>query len=235
MEKDKLIIKILLASTLILALLFSITMCVSKKRISELEQTEKLYSVSQDSLKTTKNKLGEETAKVEVLEAEQNTLFTQLHLKDKDINRLQILVTKYEKENGNLNTAIIISNQTILKLRDSLRAAIIGYTHPIDSPTVSYPIYKRSINKQWYAGTIVMGLDTLDLSLKVKNEYDITIGDEKVSLFKRKSYANITNLNPDTETKVMKVYDKQEKKTKIMKPITVGGVIGLAAGYLLFH
>jgi hypothetical protein len=230
---DKIIIRILLGATFVFALLFIVTMCTAKERISNLEQIESLYSISQDSLKTERNAKNEEIAKVEVLEAEQNTLFTQLHLRDKDINRLQNLIKKYEKENGNLNTAIIISNETILSLRDSLKSLIIGYTQDPDTPNVSYPIYQREINKEWYSGNIIMGFNILDLSLKVKNDYDITIGDEKVSLFKRKQYANITNLNPDTETKVMKVYDKKEKKTNFIRNTGIAAGIGFIVGILI--
>ena len=78
-----------------------------------------------------------------------------------------------------------------------------------------------------------MGWDTLDLSLKVKNDYDITIGDEKVSLFKRKTYANITNLNPDTETKVIKVYDKVEKKNHTVRNVGIATGIGFIIGVLI--
>lgn len=230
---NKTVIKALVAFSAFVTLLFIVVTCTGKNRISVLKQIEGLYKISQDSLIIERNAKNEETARIEVFETENNQLFTSIKLKDKDINRLQNVILKYEKESGNLNTAIIISNETILHLQDSLRSLIIGYTHSIDSPSVSYPIYQRSINKKWYAGTITMGWDTLDLSLKVKNDYDITIGDEKVSLFKRKTYANITNLNPDTETKVIKVYDKVEKKNHTVRNVGIATGIGFIIGVLI--
>lgn len=206
----------------------------SENRINELKQVEGLYKTSQDSLEITRTALNEEHAKSEVLETENTGLFITLNIRDRNIMRLQNLVNKYEKENGKLNTALIISNETNIKLKDSIRNLIIGYTHDPETPDIIYPIYTRPLNEKWYSGQITMGLDTTDLDLKIKNEYDVTIGDEKISLFKKKTYANITNLNPDTETKVMKVYQKPPVKTKFIKNNTTGAIVGLIAGYLLF-
>lgn len=207
----------------------------SGDRIDALKQTEQMYIHSQDTLKIVLNSLGQQTASIEVLESEKSSLFTSLNVKDATINRLQNSVRLYEKKIGDLNTAIAINNETIIGLQDSIKNLIIGYTTDPDTPGVTYPIYTRKFTKEWYSGDITMGLTQLDLNMKIKNSYDITIGEEKVSLFKKKMYANITNLNPDTETNDMKVYQKKEVKTGVMKPFSVGGAVGLVIGYLLFH
>lgn len=210
------------------------------KRINELKQTEKLYQATQDSLKTVRNALNQEVSKTELLTSENTTLFLTLQIRDKEIIRLQNVIKKAEKEKKDVNTALTISNETVIKLQDSIRSLIIGYTSPIDSPEIKYPVYKREFEKvtngiKWTSGTVVMGIDTLSINQLVHNEYDITIGTEKIKgkLFKRKGYAEITNLNPDTETTVMKVYQQKEVKTGDGKKIGIAGVVGLLIGILL--
>lgn len=235
-KTQKTVITILFVAFSIVAIMLMITISISRKRIETLKQTEQLYIVAQDSLKTTVNKLNQQTASILVLTSENDHLFTKIKSNDADIIRLQNVVKQYEKKFGNLNTAIIISNETIVHLQDSIRNLIIGWTsNPDTSNHYLYPTYKRAFNSTWQDGIIVMGLDTLDLQLKIRNEYNVTIGEEKVSLFKKKLYANVTNLNPSTQTKVMKVYQEKEVKTKIFKPLTIGSAIGIVVGYLLFH
>jgi hypothetical protein len=210
----------------------------ASKRIQKLQQIEDIYEVTQDSLDIMINKYNQEVTKSEVLESENTTLFTQLKIKDKNIIRLQQVILNSEKENKKINTALVISNETNLKLQDSIRSLIIGYSHYAGLDTANfilteYPIYQRSFERKWDKGIVTMGLDTLALDIKVINAYDITIGDEKVNLFKKKLYANITNLNPSTETKVMKVYQKQEVKTKDIQKAGIFAGIGILIGLLI--
>ena len=225
---------ILLAFLTITVLILITLLKLSADRINNLKQVETLYAVTQDSLKIERNKNNEQTATIGVLISENTGLFTKIKSNDIYINRLQKLVQVYELKIGELNTAIVTSNTTIIKLQDSLQSVIVGYTHNIDTPSIKYPIYNRAFIKDWYSGNVIMGLNKLDFNVKIKNDYDITIGSEKINLFKRKMYANITNLNPDTETKVMKVYQKQEVKTNVLKTFGIGGAIGIGVGYLLF-
>jgi len=233
-SKTKILTIFALFSTIALVVVL-LLLKLSERRINELKQTEQLYIHVQDTLKIVLNNLGQQTASIEVLESENTNLFTKLQTTDATIIRLQKVINLYEKKVGDLNSAIVINNETILELQDSIKNLIIGYSTDPTTPGITYPIYTRVFTKEWYSGDVTMGLTQLDLNIKIKNSYDITIGDEKVSLFKKKMYANITNLNPDTETKEMKVYQKEEVKTKIMTTkdyIEVG--LGVFFGYLLF-
>jgi Na+-translocating ferredoxin:NAD+ oxidoreductase RnfG subunit len=236
--KNKMIIALAIFAAFV-SILLTVIIVITKNRISNLKQTEQLYITVTADLKIAHNKDSTQTATIEVLTSENTNLFTKLVTKDGDIIRLQNVVKTYEKKNGDLNTAIIISNETALHLKDSITNLIIGHSAHKDSTGAYYPVYYQKLNRQWYSGSITMGYDTLDLQLKIRNEYNVTIGDQKVSLFKKKYYANITNLNPDTETTVMKVYQKQEVKTGILKPLTLNNIVGilegLGIGYLLFH
>jgi hypothetical protein len=231
--KDQRLTNILLIFVTICLIVTIILLYFSSKRINNLQQIETMYIVSQDSLRFERSKNNEQTATIEVLTSENTALFTKLKSSDASINRLQNLVKEYELKIGKLNTAIVTSNTTIVNLQDSIKSIIIGYTNNIDTPSITYPIYNREFTKEWYNGEVTMGLTKLDLNIKIKNDYDVTIGSEKISLFKRKMYANITNLNPDTETTVMKVYQKQEVKTNTLKTFGIGSAVGFAVGLLI--
>lgn len=188
----------------------------------QIRSKDELYEASLDTITKYRNKYNQEVSKIEVLQSEHSTMFLSLQFKDKEITRLQDVVRRAEKEKKDVNTALIIANTTIITLQDSLRNLIIGYTpDPIDT-TIKYPIYKREFKDNWKQGTIVMGRDTLDLQQKIKNDYDVVIGYERVALFKHKGYAEITNLNPDTETDALRVYQNVEPNTNGVKWFTAG-------------
>lgn len=231
--KDKTIIKALAIFAIFVSILLMLIITFSKKRINELKQTEQLYITIADSLTKTINKNNQQTATIKVLQSDKIKLFTTLASNDSTILHLQNVVNLYEKKVGKLNTALVLSNETNLKLQDSIKNLIIGYITDNDTPGVIYPIYQREINKKWYNGSLVMGLDTTALNLKIRNEYEVTIGSEKISMFKKQEYANVTNLNPDTETKTMKVYQKTETKDNTVKKMGVAGVIGLIIGLII--
>lgn len=206
---------------------------ITKSQNKKLETIANLYEISQDSLKLERNKYNQQTATVEVLQSKNTKLFTDLNIKDESISRLQKIIKQYEKKIGDLNTAIIISNQTIIKLQDSLRAIIIGYSENPETPGVFYPIYEREISTKWTSGRIIMGLDSLNLQLLNKNDYEVTVGNERSGMFAKKYYANITNLNPNTETTVMKVYQKDIVKTNTPKVFGIGAICGILISLLL--
>jgi hypothetical protein len=226
-------LKVLSGFAIIISLLMAFVLYFSGKRIASLKQTEQLYIVAQDSLKTVRNKNGTQTATIEILQADKNKLFTQLQSFDSNIIRLQNVVKQYDKKVGNLTTALITTDETNIKLSDSLKNVITGYSHLPNKPDIKYPIYNKKFDNKWMRGMVTMGLDTFDLKETIINEYDVTIGFEKVSLFKKKAFANITNLNPATETTVMKVYQKTPVKSSIWKPTIIGGAIGFLIGHFI--
>lgn len=209
----------------------------SNRDISDLKYA---YQVAQDSLVVTYNALKQQSSKIEVLTAENSFIVTELTVKDKEITRLQNVIKTYEKQKGDLNTALILTTETVTHLQDSIQNIIVSYTTVIEtlndslSTNIIYPTYSRDFEDRWKKGMVTMGLKELDFYVKTKNEYDITIGEERVNLFKKKVFANITNLNPNTETTVMKVYQKEPIKTHTIRNVGIGAVIG-AIGALLIN
>lgn len=211
------------------------TIIWTKKRLNDANDLEQLYIIAQDSLKITRNKLNQEQATTSVLTAEHTYVIEKLKTKDKDILRLQSLIYTYEEQIGDLNTALIFGNQTITTLEDSIKNIITGYSEIIDNygTITKYPIYQREFNREWDSGKITVGFDTLNLLLKIRNSYNVTIGEEKASPFKKKVYATITNLNPNTETSTIKVYQKEYVKDKTFRKVTTTGLIMGTGGLIL--
>ena len=234
---NKLVTRILIGSVIILIIILFAIIFTIRKRNRQLKQINTMYISIQDSLKVVKNEFNQQTASIQVITSENSKLFTDLTTKDKEIIRLQNIVKVYEKGSSKLNTALVISNETVVNLNDSINNLIISYKAKIDSTgkLTNYPTYSRSFKEKdnWYEGNVKLGIDTFALNIKSRNSYDITIGDEKISLFKRKTFANVTNLSPYTETKVMKVYQNIEVKDHKIRNATLIGGAGVIIGYLI--
>ena len=211
-------------------ILLSLQKCYDYK--VENKEINNLLNAASDSLHKTRNELNQEISRIETLQSTNSDLFTSLEFKDKEIKHLQSIVKAAEKRNIELNTALVISNRTNIELRDSIKNLIDGWESNNDDSLVSYPIYKRdfTMDSCYTQGSIRMGLTTFDLKLSFDNSFDVIIGEEKVNMFKKKQFAEITNLNPCTTTKTLRVYDKIEKKNNTIKVFGYGvgtGAIGI--------
>lgn len=222
----------LLLTLLVILFLFTLHKC-NNYRISNNEVNE-MYNAASDSLQITRNQYREEVAKSTVLTANNNELFLSIQFKDKEIQHLQQIVRNAEKRNIELTSALYISNQTNIKLQDSIKNLITGWDTSITGDTL-YPIYQRTFNIDscFTSGTVNLGYTTFDLNLQIDNSYDVILGSEKVGLFKRKTFAEITTKNKCTTTKTLKVYSKEQEKKNILLPVGVGFGLGILLMLLL--
>lgn len=220
-------------ATVVVVILSLILFKIISHNNGKFREINNLYKISQDSLVQYKNEKGQNVAKISVLETTNQKYFLQLQTNDKTIKELQDLVKSESKKRHDIEIALVIKNQTIYKLQDSLKNTIIGQTieHKGDSVVV-YPIYQKDTTNQWLSQKIILGRKVFKQDLKVFNAYDITIGSEPDGLFKRKQYAKIINLNPASETTAMKVYQKKEVPSKFW-PFVEGGIIGGSIMWLI--
>jgi hypothetical protein len=223
--------ELIITLAFVLVLFFSIKSCSSNK--NELAEKENLYRVVADSMVTYRNKLGEQVAKIEPLITTNQKYFLELKTKDSTILKLQALVKEESKKRHDIEIALVISNQTVYDLKDSIKNKIIGQTseHKGDSIYV-WPTYERVTVNKWLNDTIQIGKAVFSHKLTVYNEYDITIGTEPNGLFKRKAYAQIVNKNPYTQTVDMRVYQKKEVPSKFWSYIG-GGIVGAGIVWLV--
>lgn len=210
----------------IIGVLIYLLLTITHHKNKKLSEINSLYKASEDTTSFYRNSLGQQVAKTSILEATKQKYFLELQSSNKETKELQELVKSESKKRHDIEVAIVIKDQTIYKLQDSLKNNIIGQTveHKGDSIMV-YPTYQKDTASQWLSQKIILGRKVFKEELKIFNAYDITIGSEPDGFFKRKQYAKITNLNPASETTVMKVYQKKEVPSKFW-PFVEGGVAG---------
>lgn len=215
MNKTKIII-IAVVAALLLIVAFLI-----KGRLQKAEEDKELLHSLNAKLQTWKNKDSLNMAKIQVIETQKTKNFLALETKDQEIKDLQKLVKDYEKQIKN-GSATIIKTETAYVKESIIKVDTIcgkcSFTYVDTNPWVSATISVTPTNT-----------DSLNLSLdyKIKNEYHVVIGEEKQSLFKKKPFVEITNLNPYTETTSLRTYQVANKEKKFG--------LGIQAGYGINH
>lgn len=166
------------------------------------------YAASQDTVKYWKNKDGENMAKISVLTSTSAKAFTKIVCKDDTIKQLQKLVKKYEKQLSNSGSATII--QTITEYDTT-------YVTNNHQDTIYFPnsTLLDSVNNRWISSRFGFINGNTVFSLNVTNDYSVVIGEESRGLFRKsKTFAEVTDHNPYTKTKVLRTFQVSAKKQK---------------------
>lgn len=197
--------------------------CSHNREITNFEENQKAF---EDTIKVTRNKLGQSVGKTSVIETSKTKDFLALASKDITIQKLQEAVKTYKNKLKGQGVVVIANTE-----------ATVDVTVPtvIDSTNKSSPVYtanfklKDSLDKKkiWIWGNTIAKKDSTQISLKYREEVELLIGEEStgfLGLGKAKSFAQITFKNPYNEVKDMKVYQKESPKKKHWH-------IGPTAGY----
>ncbi len=199
------VIVILLGVTILLSSL------LNEKRSDYKEQVE-LYNSITDTVKFYKNKDSLNVAKIQVMQTDKESDFLKIKNLTGTNLELQNLIRNKDKEIKDLNTALIHKDETVYI--DTLRMY-----YPIGGDTIifSQSVLLDTINTKWINAKYGFNRGFSYLDLKVYNEYQITIGYEGGNLFKKGTpYGIVTNMNPYTSTKDMRVYQVSVPKQKRM-------------------
>jgi len=216
MVVDKKTIALLIAGVVIAFLLWK--GCNSRTNYLE---TKGLYESSQDTLKTSRNKLGQQEAKITVMTASKKKDFLKMKTDDSTITKLQGLVKEY---GGKLAHASLMLNRTREQGTD-VTEIIEADTVFTDSATFIYPVYRSEWEEKWSSGFIVASKDSIQRSIVVKNEFNITQGYEKEGFFKpKKLIITVKNLNPNTSTSELRTFTVKKDKKKFS--LGVGAMYG---------
>lgn len=169
---------------------------------------------------TEKNEKGQEIAKRKILETSEKKLFLKIKSKDSSIIRLQEIVEDYK---GRLYSATLVKNSTKINGK--------GVTELIveEKQTISFPTYRTSFSDKWYDITIEAGKDSIKWNSQIRNEFEITIGEESNGWFKKRTKnISILNLNPYTETTELRNYSISTKPKRLN--FSLVGAYGLGLG-----
>lgn len=204
MNKNILIVSLLIVSLVLMGLLMDT--CNSNKNLKEINAS------LNDTLVKTVDKLGRETATISNLEVENERMLMDLEIKDTILVWMREVVRDYS---GKLQAAIVLSNRT--NSTGSTRTIV---EYKTDS---AYPDYTTSWVNQWEEGKIVASRDSIFREIRIKNDYEITIGDRKNPWFKPKqSTVSIRNLNPNTLTQELRSVTIQERPKRLSLGLQVG-------------
>lgn len=189
-------------------LLFSL---LNEKRSDYKEQVE-LYNSITDTLRVYKNKDSLNVAKIQVMQTDKESDFLKIKNLTGTNLELQNLIRNKDKKIKDLNTALIHKDETVYI--DTLRMY-----YPIGGDTIifSQSILLDTVNNKWINAKYGFNRGLSYLDLRVYNEYQITIGYEGGNLFRKGTpYGIVTNMNPYTSTKDMRVYQVSVPKQKRM-------------------
>lgn len=209
MQVNKLHIIYLVVVGLLIAAL-TITFVSLNRQKSKFVDQEELYNAITDDLKTWKNKDSLNLAKIQIMQTDKAKDFLNIKNLTGTNLELQNLIKSQGKKIKDLTAALVIESNT--SYTDTLRMF-----YPIGGDTIvfSKSVLLDSISNEWIDVMFGFNRGFSYLDVNIKNKYEIVMGFEGGNLFKRGiPYATITNLNPYTSTKEMRVYQVRVPKQK---------------------
>lgn len=183
-----------------------------------------LLNMLQDSLIKIRNKDGSQTAKIGLLQSRNTKLFLQAKTKDSTIAWLQREVRKAKSEIKNGGSVTIIGTSTTFS---GTTTTSITSTQPvINGDTIRlYPVYESdSKDTTWIKYHITASKDSINLKFRSKDKFTLVLGEEKVSLFKRKPTVKLTSQNPYTDINSLRTMEV--KDTRPIRRLSIGLQIG---------
>jgi len=180
-----------------------------------------MYEALQDTLEQTTNELGQQTSTIALLEADKAKDLLKIKTNDSTVIHLQKVVKDYK---GKLASATVLGTST----NDAGSSSTTTDYDTIYTDTGSYisPVYKSNWDEEWSVGKIVATKDSISRQIKIKNDFEMTIGKERQGfLKKKKSVVTIKNLNPNTVTTELRTFNIQPHKNKIS--FGIGAAYGL--------
>lgn len=202
----------------VILLFFSIKTCNS------LNEVNSLYEGVSSELITFKNERGLMESHILGLEAENKKSLLKIKSKDSTILWLQNVVRKYK---GKINTAVVAGVET--ESIGSTETTIVKSDTVIkDSIVYVYPVYESQWDNKWESGIIEASKDSVKRDIKVRNDFEITLGKVSNGWFKKKEYrVNMLNLNPNTVTRELRSFNVKSKPKR--------WALGFSGGYGFYN
>ena len=197
------------AIAILLGVAISLLFLYNKEKNNYKEQVN-LYNAITDNLKTWKDKDSLNLAKIQVMQTDKASDFLKIKNLEGTNLELQNLIKSQGKKIKDLNTALIVKSETII--RDTTRIY-----YPIEGDTIifSQSVLLDSIKNEWITALYGFNKGRSVLDFTLVNDYHITIGYEGGNVFKQGTpFAIIKNLNPYTITNDLRVYQTSMKKQK---------------------
>lgn len=122
------------------------------------------------------------------------------------------------------NLKVLTTTDTVVKI-DTLYLPGIEFNKKL--------FLQKTIRDKYYIAKVVVEDDSLSLKVNTFNDFDFMSRDKSNGFLKRKSYIiDVINLNPNTTTLGLQSYEITPKPKTGLK-VTIGLVLGIAAGVLI--
>ena len=173
-------------------------------------ETRGLYEDAQAKLELSVNAQGQQTGRIKLLEAENAKALLAMESSDENSNALKGIVEEFK---GKLYSPTRLVNQTTESGSTATSVTNKGDTIQVDGVDFVYPQYSTEWDEQWTSGLIIATKDSIFRDIKIRNEYEITQGRERLGFLKGKeTVITIKNLNPYTETEELRTFRVKENK-----------------------
>lgn len=195
--------------TALAVIVVSLFIQIGKYRSDYKEQVN-LYNSITDSLKTWKDKDSLNLAKIQVMQTDKVSDFLKIKNLTGTNLELQNLIKNRDKKIKDLNTALILKNETVIRDTTKLYYPVGG-----DTLIFSQSVLLDTLNNRWVNAIYGFNRGFSYLDLRIVNEYEVTIGYEGGNIFKKGTpFATVRNLNPYTTTNDIRVYQVSIPKQK---------------------
>lgn len=172
-----------------------------------------LISSMQDSITHFKNKDGENSAQIALLEGDKENLLNVIGKYDA---RLTNLVKRGASVGAVVNQVTSIDTLVIVK-RDTVDGSFV---------------YDNTIKNNWYTIHQKIKDDSLQMNLEIRDSISVSFQRVNQGFLKpKKSVVIVSNANPYVKTSGLKAFNVPTKKNNLK--FWVGGALGFGAGYLL--
>lgn len=191
-----------------------------------------LYEAAADTLHKTRNELGEEVTKTQLMFGEVENFKKLVAGQDSTLKKLQAIVDKKTL------FATILSTSTSNNGTSATNPITRGDTVYKDSLIYIYPVYSTEWAERWSTGEITASKDSIKRSFKTINEFEVSGKYQKQGKWPFKKdvpVVEVKNKNPNTTTLELKSFALEPPKQRKLVKILVGAGIGFGLGYFVFH
>lgn len=185
-----------------------------RNSVKKDEQQTKEYSAMSDTLKRTRNSLGQQVAKISLIQSQSAKDFLKLKTQDSTILTLQNEVKANQKRLGDQGAIIDLYTKTGGKFTGKTDSIIFSKSKDTSSNIVYlYPTYKSHIVKApWIVADITASKDSTTFIPQITNQFSVVLGAEtaKKGIFhifdNPIPFAEVTDLNPYTTTSKLRAF-----------------------------
>lgn len=181
---------------------------------AEYKEQSNLITSMQDTISHFRNKEGENSAQIALLEGDKENLLIVIGKNDKRITNL----IKYGAKSGTvINQVTKIDTVTVIE-KDTVDGSLI---------------YHNTVKNKWYSIDQTIKDDSSSINLELRDSISVSFQKVKQGFLKpKKSVVVVSNANPYVKTTGLRAFDIPQKKSNLKFWLGVG--LGAGAGYLLF-